>query len=374
MMDSSILASAEGGVLLGGKNRPICGAQLRLRQRQRILLPMLHHFSSRPHQELPFDEGLFSPLLVGFLGDCLVLPHPLVEIWHKTTGETGRHTWLFNHATNLFASFQLRDAEIPDFKSLKEAFKMLHQSMAGDFKVVRKDMDELQSIIDNLRNSKSLDDIFTTEKFEELRRVVSSCEVPIRRFDDLLSTLREWKMELSELDLAPFMHGTGEEPFACIFTTCTQETPLKVFRSPGNLLWHLYHSHGLNIEPVGKPKHPGFWETILLKRDDWETNWRLGWDEKKRLVDEMLTDSIDWERINSLQSTCETSIAESVGRKPSLDNLRCSLLLSIRGNEFGLTTRLKALVLKMYLGTSVYEPCCPSGSEIFYVLTDLAKY
>lgn len=251
---------------------------------------------------------------------------------------------------------------------------MLHKSMAGDFEVVRKDMDELHSIIDNLRGSKSLDDLFTTEKFEELRRVVSSCEVPIWRFDDLLSTLREWKMELSELDLTPFMHGTREEPFACIFTICSQETPLKVFRSPGSLLWHLYHSHGLNIEPVGKPKHPVFWETILQKRDDWETNWRLGWDEKKRLGDEMLTNSIDWERINSLQRTCETSIAERVGRKPSLDNLRCSLLLSIRGNELGLTTRLKALVLKMYLGTSVYEPRCPSGSEIFYVLTDLAKY
>lgn len=247
--------------------------------------------------------------------------------------------------------------------------------MAGDFKVVRKDMDELRSIIDNLRSSKSLDDIFTTNMFEELRRVVSSCEVPIRKFDDLLSTLREWKIELSELDLTPFMHGIREEPFACIFTICTQETPLKVFRSPGGLLWHLYHSHGLNIEPVGKPKHPGFWETILLKSDDWETNWRQGWDKKKELVDEILTNSIDWERINSPERTCETSIAGDVGRKPSLDDLRCSLLLSIRGNEFGLTIKLKALILRIYLDiSSAYEPCCPSGSEILYILTDVAQY
>jgi hypothetical protein len=203
---------------------------------------------------------------------------------------------------------------------------------------------------------------------------VSSCEISIRKFDDLLSTLREWKIELSELDLTPFMHGTREEPFACIFTICTQETPLKVFQNPGSLLWHLYHSHGLNIQPVGKPKHPGFWETILLQRDDWETNWRQGWDEKKKLVDEIFTNSIDWERINSLERTCENFIAESVRRKPSLDNLRCSLLLSIRGNEFGLTIRLKALILKIYLDTSVYEPSFPSVSEIFYILTDLAIY
>lgn len=249
---------------------------------------------------------------------------------------------------------------------------MLHKSTGEDFEVVRKGMDELHSIIDNLRSSKCLDDIFTTENFEELRRLVSSCEVPIQKFNDLLSTLRECKRELSELHLTPFMHGTGEEPFACIFAICTQETPLKVFQSPGSLLWHLYHSHGLDIEPVGKPKHPGFWETILLERDDWETNWRQGWDEKKRLVDETLTRSIDWERINSLERTRDTSIAESVGRKPPLDHLRCSLLLSIRGNEFGLTLRLKALILKMYLDISLYEPCCLNGSDI-YILTDLAK-
>jgi hypothetical protein len=45
---------------------------------------------------------------------------------------------------------------------------MLHQSMVGDFKVVRKGMDELHSFIDNLRSSKSLDDIFATQNSEEL--------------------------------------------------------------------------------------------------------------------------------------------------------------------------------------------------------------
>lgn len=107
------------------------------------------------------------------------------------------------------------------------------------------------------------------------------------------------------------------------------------FRDPGKLLWHIYHSHGLNVEPVGKPKHPRFWEEILYTGKN--QAWRLGWDEKIQLVDEILTKSVNWKYIHTL------------GNPLSLSNLRRSLQLRIRGNELGLTIKLKLLILKIYL-------------------------
>jgi hypothetical protein len=98
---------------------------------------------------------------------------------------------------------------------------------------------------------------------------------------------------LNQLDFSPFMHGSEQEPFTCIFAECALENPAELFRDPGRLLWHIYHSHGLNVEPVGKPKHPRFWEEILYTGKD--QLWKLGWDEKKQLVDEILTKSVSWE-------------------------------------------------------------------------------